>query len=428
LLEICLNRFSAPLLPNTHVLEFISKFAVRPDDLLQYLNQHRPQVVHFSGHGSPTDEIILLDGGGEPKPVSKAAIQQLFKALKYNIRLIVLDACFSHPQAEAITEVIDCAVGMKKAIGDKAAIVFAGSFYRAIGFGNSVQEAFDHAKTALMLEGIAEENIPELLVRQGIDPTSIFLVRRQMANKRSYRFGTSLLSLEFGDITTSKAQVLVSSDDYYLSMGGGVSRSILNAGGHAIALDASKKVPAAVGDVVVTTAGTLAAQYIFHAITLGPDLSIPPQEIIKQSTKRCMQMLDTLQLSSIAFPAIGTGSAGFSNEDAAVQMAAIICEDLLTRRSPVEVTIYLFDQSGQKQEIDHIQFFEEIAARVPRLTNPIVARETKAPEERSRPSQDDVPQTDEQIRMRRINNLRKLIGAIEDRRFEIEAQPLLRSE
>ena len=158
------------------VLEFIPKFAVRPDDLLQYLNQATTEVVHFSGHGSPTDEIILLDARGEPKRVSKAAIKQLFMALKDNVRVVVLNACFSRPQAEAITEVIDCAVGMKKAIGYNAAIVFAASFYRAIGFGRSVQEAFDQGKTALMLEGIAEENTPELLVRQGADPTSIFLI------------------------------------------------------------------------------------------------------------------------------------------------------------------------------------------------------------------------------------------------------------
>ena len=81
------------------VLEFIPKFAVRPDDLLQYLNQEQPEVVHFSGHGSPTDEIILLDARGEPKRVSKAAIKQLFMALKDNVRVVVLNACFSRPQA-----------------------------------------------------------------------------------------------------------------------------------------------------------------------------------------------------------------------------------------------------------------------------------------------------------------------------------------
>src|SRR5215208_23291 len=106
-----------------------------------------------------------------------------------------------------------------------------------------------------------------------------------MATKRAYQFGKSQLTLEFGDITTSTAQVLVSSDDYYLSMGGGVSASILQAGGDAIALDAAKKVPAALGDVVVTTAGSLPAQYVFHAVTIGADDStISPREIIRQTT------------------------------------------------------------------------------------------------------------------------------------------------
>ena len=158
-----------------HHLELITKWAVRPDDLLQYLNQHRPQVVHFSGHGSLTDEITLLDNAGNPKAVTKAAIIKLFTTLKDNIRVVVLNGCFSRLQAEAITEVIDCAVGMNKAIGDDAAIAFAASFYRALGFGRSLHEAFDQGKTALMLQGISEENTPELLVRQGTDPRKIFL-------------------------------------------------------------------------------------------------------------------------------------------------------------------------------------------------------------------------------------------------------------
>ena len=88
----------------------------------------------------------------------------------------MLDACFSRPQAEAITEVIDCAIGMKRAIGDQAAITFAASFYRAIGFGHSVRAAFDQGKTALMLQGIPEVDTPELLVRLGIDAKSLLLI------------------------------------------------------------------------------------------------------------------------------------------------------------------------------------------------------------------------------------------------------------
>jgi CHAT domain-containing protein len=107
--------------------ELITKWAVRPDDLLQSLNQHKPHVVHFGGHGSPTEEIVLLDNLGKPKPVSKEALVHLFRALKDNIRVVVLNACFSQPQAEAITGEIDCAVGMTRAIGADAAITFAAS-------------------------------------------------------------------------------------------------------------------------------------------------------------------------------------------------------------------------------------------------------------------------------------------------------------
>jgi hypothetical protein len=155
-------------------LELITKWAIRPNDLLQALNQHKPHIVHFSGHGSPTEEIILLDDQREPKPVTKEALVSLFHALKDNILLVVLNACFSRPQAEAITQEIDCVIGMSRAIGDEAAITFAASFYRAIGFGRSVKQAFDQGKTALLLDGIREQNTPALLTREHVDPNNIF--------------------------------------------------------------------------------------------------------------------------------------------------------------------------------------------------------------------------------------------------------------
>ena len=42
-------------------LELKTEWAVRPDDLLQYLNEYRPHVVHFSGHGSASEELIFHD-------------------------------------------------------------------------------------------------------------------------------------------------------------------------------------------------------------------------------------------------------------------------------------------------------------------------------------------------------------------------------
>ncbi|GLQ53931.1 hypothetical protein GCM10010862_11900 [Devosia nitrariae] len=157
-------------------IELIAKWAARPQDLLEHLNRFRPHVVHFSGHGSEADEIILTNEAGNAQPVGKAAMAALFKALKDDISVVVLNACFSRSQADAITEYVDCAIGMSQAIGDGAAITFAGSFYSALGFGRTVGEAFEQGVLALMLEGIPEENTPRLLCRSGVDANKLQLL------------------------------------------------------------------------------------------------------------------------------------------------------------------------------------------------------------------------------------------------------------
>jgi hypothetical protein len=109
--------------------------------------------------------------------VAKAALVALFQALKDNVRVVVFNARYASDQAEAVSGIIDCTIGMSKAIGDRAAVVFAATFYRAIGFGRSVQEAFDLGKNAILLEGIPEQDTPALYARKGVDPGKMVLVR-----------------------------------------------------------------------------------------------------------------------------------------------------------------------------------------------------------------------------------------------------------
>ena len=58
---------------------------------------------------------------------------------------------------------------------------------------------------------------------------------------RQYTFNNSTLTVKFGNILDTKAEVIVSSDDCYITMGGGVSRAILMAGGDIIIKDAQSK-------------------------------------------------------------------------------------------------------------------------------------------------------------------------------------------
>src|SRR5207237_994494 len=110
-----------------NLVDIKSAWAARPDDLLQAFNKYRPNIVHFSAHGSPSGQIILTDNNGQAKPVSVQALQALFTTLKDNIRAVILNACYSRIQAQAITTVIDCAIGMSDSIGDTAAITFSAS-------------------------------------------------------------------------------------------------------------------------------------------------------------------------------------------------------------------------------------------------------------------------------------------------------------
>ncbi|MEG4808950.1 hypothetical protein QUA82_14690 [Microcoleus sp. F8-D3] len=158
-------------------VQFVSRWAARSLDLLQALNEHKPHVVHFSGHGSMNNELIFQADDGSTKLVSQKAIVTTMSTAADNIRLVVFNACFSQDQAEAVTQHVEAAIGMSDAIGDDAARVFAAQFYSAIGFGRSVKQAFNQGISALLLEGIPEEETPALFTQEGIDSEDIVLVR-----------------------------------------------------------------------------------------------------------------------------------------------------------------------------------------------------------------------------------------------------------
>ena len=236
----------------------------------------------------------------------------------------------------------------------------------------------------------------------------------EKTKSRTYKYGESLLTIEFGDITTSKSQVIVSSDDAYISMGGGVSASILRAGGQEIIIDASKKVPATIGDVVVTTAGRLSASYIFHAITIGAEYEAgAPQEVLQKTVPKCFDLLQVLGLHSIAFPAIGAGAAGFDYETVAVEMAKAMAPRLIGSSTPITAALYLYDRYGQMEPIDYIQFFEEFRARMPELTTQEVPRQ----DTQAKPAA-EVQKPTQPIAQRHDVTLR--IGSLSEERAQLE--------
>ncbi|HVQ38901.1 MAG TPA: CHAT domain-containing protein [Pyrinomonadaceae bacterium] len=148
--------------------------AIRTADLQRLLLMYKPNIVHFSGHASKKHKLILGGTAGRGKEVDREGLVEVLALYKNHVRLVLLNACFTRTQARSIAEVIDYSVGTGKGIGDKAAVAFAGAFYRALGFGRTIKEAFESAKAELGLTKMPRTQGIELFIRDGISENDPF--------------------------------------------------------------------------------------------------------------------------------------------------------------------------------------------------------------------------------------------------------------
>ena len=195
-----------------------------------------------------------------------------------------------------------------------------------------------------------------------------------MEQSKKYHINNSTIRMVFGNLLDSRAEVIVNSSGSKMTMGGGLTRAIQEAGGEVIREDAQTKLPVNVGDAVVTTAGRLRQKYVFHCITIDKsvDHSNTPegiseddihQYIIGHSIDKCFQLLQVMELNSIAFPAIGAGAAGIPFEKVARVMSEAIARNLRKTNKSISVEIYLFDRFRGMEQWDFLPMFEQFSAQ-----------------------------------------------------------------
>ena len=153
--------------------------AIKPQDLQKLLLMYEPQIVHFSGHGSKQQRLILGGTRGRGKTVNPEGLTNLFALYRNHVRLVLLNACFTHEQARSIAGVVNYSIGASQAIGDRGGVAFAGAFYRALGFGKSVRYAFESALAELALTRIPRSRGIQLFVREGVSEREPFLIDGQ---------------------------------------------------------------------------------------------------------------------------------------------------------------------------------------------------------------------------------------------------------
>ena len=131
--------------------ELLQEWAVAASEMRGCLLRHNPTIVHFSAHGTEAGELLLEDHGGEDhrSPMDASRLAQLFHVLQGDVRLVVLNACFTETHARALGRHVDCVVGISREIRDGQARVFSRAFYEALAYGKDVQTAFDLARTEM---------------------------------------------------------------------------------------------------------------------------------------------------------------------------------------------------------------------------------------------------------------------------------------
>jgi O-acetyl-ADP-ribose deacetylase (regulator of RNase III) len=216
-----------------------------------------------------------------------------------------------------------------------------------------------------------------------------------------HTIGQSTLRVDYCDITTLNVDVMVSSDDIELSMGGGVSQALLRGGGQSVWREAQSQAPIPLGDVAVTTAGQLNAKRIFHAAVLDyARRDLTTIDLIRRVTNRSLYLCDELRFQSIAFPALATGAAWLSPERSAVAMLIEIAEYLSSRTTLTTVILALYARPGLPRDIlprfySQVEDLLERTEQVKAVTSSLEKLERVYRELKSREAVEDVVKTRE---------------------------------
>ncbi|MGL5832769.1 MAG: NACHT domain-containing protein [Waterburya sp.] len=128
------------------------ELAVSPEDLQDLFHEYKPYIVHFCGHGTGEKGLVFENQAGGEQIVSNQALSSLFKIFRDDVKCVLLNACHTEVQADAIVEHIQYVVGTSREILDQAAYWFAVGFYRGLGYGKLIEQCYELGCNAVELQ------------------------------------------------------------------------------------------------------------------------------------------------------------------------------------------------------------------------------------------------------------------------------------
>ena len=142
-----------------------------------------------------------------------------------------------------------------------------------------------------------------------------------------HKTNNTIIELVEGDLTAMKVDAIINAANSHLRHGGGVAGAISRKGGPSIQEESNLWIKTrgtvSVGGVAITSAGSLPARYVIHAV--GPRKGEGREnKKLNLATVNALKMADSRFFQSIAFPAISTGIFGFPMDKCAKIMLTAV--------------------------------------------------------------------------------------------------------
>jgi O-acetyl-ADP-ribose deacetylase (regulator of RNase III) len=158
---------------------------------------------------------------------------------------------------------------------------------------------------------------------------------------------TKKIVIQLGDLTDMPTDAIVNAANNDLLLGGGVAGAIRRKGGDEIQRACNEIGSIPIGYAAITTGGNLAAKFVIHAASMELGGSTTA-EALRKSTAHALRIASESGLKSIAFPAIGTGVAGFPTKDCAEIMLQEAQQHARNGTSLEKIYFVLFDRESCK--------------------------------------------------------------------------------
>ncbi len=148
-----------------------------------------------------------------------------------------------------------------------------------------------------------------------------------------------------GDITEAEVEAIVNAANTDLMLGAGVAGAIRRKGGPEVSMQCAEQGPVKLGEAALTGAGAMKARYVIHAASMHLG-GVTSAEALRNAVRNSLARAEEKKLKTLAFPAIGTGVAGFPMKQCAEIMLEEILRHIRGETSLEEIHFVLFDERG----------------------------------------------------------------------------------